>query len=100
MKNQDSNLYKTYLLEFELINQILQNYTAFSIRFVQISPDISVESIQNYFNHRILTPPFKPAASVAFFNMLSISDPKMLREFTILLDYEMVIYLKLLNKVE
>lgn len=90
MKNQETNLYKTFLLEFKLINEILPNYTAFSIQFFQTSQDAPVESIQNYFNQKILTPPFKPAWTMAFFNMISISDPKMLREFSILLDYELV----------
>ncbi|CAF0796799.1 unnamed protein product [Brachionus calyciflorus] len=89
IKNHEANAYKTHLLEFQFIKEIMPNYQAFSIQFIQTNPDIQVDTLQRYLNHRILSAPYRSASVISYFNLISVNDVKMLREFSQLLEYEM-----------
>ena len=83
-------MYKTHFLEFQINNEITQQaYHAFSLTFMQTSPDMPVDYIQRYFNTKIHQPPFKFAVIASFFNLISINEPKILKEFVQILDFEL-----------
>ncbi len=90
VKNADANIYKTYFMEFQIINDIIHSsYHAFSLVFTQVAPELPIDSIQRYFNAKIFCPPYKSTVAVSFFNLVAINELKVLKEFTQLLDYEM-----------
>lgn len=92
----DANIFKTYLLEFQISNEISSNYNAFSLTLIQTNNEIQVDKMQAYLNTKILVPPFKFSNVISYFNLISTHEIKMLKEFNQLLEYEMVCVLFLL----
>lgn len=91
IKNQDQNIYRTYLFEFQILNDISPStYHAFALQLTQTSPvDLPTDLIQRYFSTRVICPPYKSSQAISFFNMLSTNEPKVFKDFMQLLDFEL-----------
>jgi hypothetical protein len=90
IKNPDAHVFKTHFVEFQLVNEISNaNYQAFSLHFTQINAEVPVDALQRYFNTRILCPPYRSTVAVSFFNLLTATDLRVLKELTQMLEYEL-----------
>lgn len=92
IKSAENNIFKTGFIELQIINEITPHFHAFQLTLAQqpqLPAEISIDSLQKYLNTKILVSPFKASNLISFLHLLSVSDLKLVKELTQLLEYEM-----------
>ena len=96
----ESQQYKTHQLEFQIINEISSNYFAFSISFFSLGTldPTEIDTLNRYASSRILSVPFRSQSVLSFLNVVSIAEPKLLKEIINLFDLELVNHFRIFIK--
>jgi len=82
--------FATKLLKIQIVNEITQNYAAFSLNISPLIDQLQTDILQDYFYAKILCPPYRTTAALAYFVLLNTSETKTLKEFIELLNIELV----------
>lgn len=78
------------MLKIQIVNEITPNYAAFSLNISPLIDQLSIEVLLDYFYAKILCPPYRTTAALAYFVLLNTTEAKTLKEFIDLLSIELV----------
>ena len=79
------------LFNIKIVNEISPvNYASFTLKIQPNTDQIQASFLEDYFNNKILCPPFKTSSLTAFFFLLFTQEFKNIKDFIQLLEFESV----------